>query len=74
LNSILQLNHLHKKYGSIHAVNDLSFSIKKGNVYGILGPNGSRKSTTLEIVFGVVVSKIDHGSNPILPTKYPANL
>jgi len=54
LNSILQLNHLHKKYGSIHAVNDLSFSIKKGNVYGILGPNGSGKSTTLGIVLNVV--------------------
>lgn len=54
METILQLNHLHKKFGSIHAVNDLSFSIEKGNVYGILGPNGSGKSTTLGIVLNVV--------------------
>jgi len=54
LKTILQLKHLHKKYGHIHAVNDLSFSIQKGNVYGILGPNGSGKSTTLGIVLNVV--------------------
>ncbi len=54
METILQLKHLHKKYGPIHAVNDLSFSIEKGNVYGILGPNGSGKSTTLGIVLNVV--------------------
>jgi len=54
LETILQLNKLDKKYGNIHAVKDLSFSIKKGNVYGILGPNGSGKSTTLGIILNVV--------------------
>lgn len=54
MNKVLDLNNLHKKYGTIHAVNDLSFSIEKGNVYGILGPNGSGKSTTLGIVLNVV--------------------
>ncbi len=38
----------------VHAVNNLSFDIKKGNVYGILGPNGSGKSTTLGIILNVV--------------------
>jgi len=38
LETILSLKHLHKKFGRIHAVNDLSFDIQKGNVYGILGP------------------------------------
>ena len=38
----------------MHAVNNVSFEIKKGNVYGILGPNGSGKSTTLGIVLTVV--------------------
>ncbi len=51
---ILSIENLHKKYGSVHAVNNLSFTIKKGNVYGILGPNGSGKSTTLGIVLNVV--------------------
>lgn len=38
----------------MHAVKNMSFEIKKGNVYGILGPNGSGKSTTLGIVLNVV--------------------
>jgi len=54
LETILSLNNLNKKFGKIHAVNNLSFDIKKGNVYGILGPNGSGKSTTLGIILNVV--------------------
>ncbi|HEY9169110.1 MAG TPA: ABC transporter ATP-binding protein [Lutibacter sp.] len=54
METILSLKNLNKKFGSIHAVNDLSFDIKKGNVYGILGPNGSGKSTTLGIILNVV--------------------
>jgi ABC-2 type transport system ATP-binding protein len=54
LETILSINSLHKRYGKIHAVNNVSFEIKKGNVYGILGPNGSGKSTTLGIVLNVV--------------------
>jgi len=54
LETILSLNNLDKKFGKIHAVNNLSFDIKKGNVYGILGPNGSGKSTTLGIILNVV--------------------
>ena len=54
METILSLKNLNKKFGSIHAVNNLSFDIKKGNVYGILGPNGSGKSTTLGIILNVV--------------------
>jgi ABC-2 type transport system ATP-binding protein len=54
LETILSLKNLDKKYGAIHAVNNLSFDIKRGNVYGILGPNGSGKSTTLGIILNVV--------------------
>ena len=54
METILSLKNLDKKYGVVHAVNNLSFDIKKGNVYGILGPNGSGKSTTLGIILNVV--------------------
>ncbi|REE79807.1 ABC-2 type transport system ATP-binding protein [Lutibacter oceani] len=54
METILSIKNLDKKFGNIHAVNNLSFDIKKGNVYGILGPNGSGKSTTLGIILNVV--------------------
>jgi len=60
LKTILSIQNLNKRYGKIHAVNDLSFEIEKGSVYGILGPNGSGKTTTLSIILGVVHS--DSGS------------
>ncbi|TPN84772.1 ABC transporter ATP-binding protein [Aquimarina algicola] len=54
MENILTINNLTKKFGALTAVKNLSFTIKKGNVYGILGPNGSGKSTTLGIVLNVV--------------------
>jgi ABC-2 type transport system ATP-binding protein len=54
LETILSIRNLDKKYGKVHAVNNLSFDIQKGTVYGILGPNGSGKSTTLGIILNVV--------------------
>ncbi|HYD90341.1 MAG TPA: ATP-binding cassette domain-containing protein [Flavobacterium sp.] len=54
METILTINNLDKRFGKVHAVNNVSFEIKKGNVYGILGPNGSGKSTTLGIILNVV--------------------
>jgi len=54
LETILSIRNLHKKFGYVHAVNNVSLEIQKGHVYGILGPNGSGKSTTLGIVLNVV--------------------
>ncbi|WP_115900632.1 ABC transporter ATP-binding protein [Tenacibaculum gallaicum] len=54
METILSIRNLDKKYGKVHAVNNLSFDIQKGTVYGILGPNGSGKSTTLGIILNVV--------------------
>lgn len=54
LETILTIENLDKRYGAVHAVKNVSFEIKKGNVYGILGPNGSGKSTTLGIILNVV--------------------
>ena len=57
---ILEINNLSKRYGKITAVNNLSFSVEKGNIYGILGPNGSGKTTTLGIILGI--TQKDSGS------------
>ena len=54
METILSITNLNKRFGSVHAVKNVSLEIKKGNVYGILGPNGSGKSTTLGIVLNVV--------------------
>lgn len=54
METILTIENLNKHYGRVHAVKNVSFEIKKGNVYGILGPNGSGKSTTLGIILNVV--------------------
>ncbi|WP_091258131.1 ABC transporter ATP-binding protein [Flavobacterium omnivorum] len=54
METILSVKNLNKRYGALQALKNVSFEIKKGNVYGILGPNGSGKSTTLGIALNVV--------------------
>ncbi len=49
---MIEVEHLTKYYGDFLAVNDLSFKIEDGHVYGLLGPNGAGKSTTMNILTG----------------------
>jgi ABC-2 type transport system ATP-binding protein len=58
--TVLQINGLTKRYGAITAVNNLNLQNNAGNVYGILGPNGSGKTTTLGTVLGII--RPDSGS------------
>ncbi len=53
-NTILETTSLSKKYHSVQALNNLSIKVQKGMVFGILGPNGSGKTTTLGILLGVL--------------------
>lgn len=53
---MIQVNHLTKKYGAFLAVDDISFHIEKGHVYGFLGPNGAGKSTTMNIITGCLAA------------------
>jgi len=53
MQNILSIDGLSKDYANVKALKNLSISIQKGDVYGILGPNGSGKTTTLGIVLGV---------------------
>ena len=52
--ALLTVNNLTKEFDKFTAVNNLSFSVNKGDVYGFLGPNGAGKSTTLRMVLGLV--------------------
>jgi ABC-2 type transport system ATP-binding protein len=52
--SVLQIKNISKRYGNIIAVNNLELTVNKGDVYGILGPNGSGKTTTLSIILGIL--------------------
>jgi ABC-2 type transport system ATP-binding protein len=48
--SCIDVNHISKSYGSVHAVDDLNLSVKSGQVFGFLGPNGAGKSTTIKLL------------------------
>ncbi|MCK5433163.1 MAG: ABC transporter ATP-binding protein [Gammaproteobacteria bacterium] len=50
--TLIEVKSLDKKFGTIHAVKNLSFSVKKGEVLGFLGPNGAGKSTTMKMITG----------------------
>lgn len=50
--TLIEVKSLDKKFGAIHAVKNLSFSVKRGEVLGFLGPNGAGKSTTMKMIAG----------------------
>ncbi|MEA5363438.1 ABC transporter ATP-binding protein [Amycolatopsis sp., V23-08] len=52
---VIEVGHLHKRYGEKVAVEDVSFDVERGEIFGILGPNGAGKTTTVECVEGLRV-------------------
>jgi ABC-2 type transport system ATP-binding protein len=61
---VIDVQGLHKEYGATVAVDDVSFSVQEGEIFGILGPNGAGKTTTVECVEGLRVP--DRGSVRVL--------
>ena len=51
--SVIEVEHLHKRYGNDVAVHDVSFSVEEGEIFGVLGPNGAGKTTTVECLSGL---------------------
>ncbi|NLM73661.1 MAG: ATP-binding cassette domain-containing protein [Clostridiaceae bacterium] len=49
MNPILECRHLYKNFGSKSALNDINFSINRGRIVGLLGPNGSGKTTIIKL-------------------------
>lgn len=54
MENTIEVKNLTKKYKNLTAINDLSFSVKKGEILGLLGPNGSGKSTTINCLLSLL--------------------
>ena len=79
---MIEIHGLRKKFGSVEAVRDVSFSAKDGTVVGLLGPNGAGKTTTLRMLSGLMrpdagtihVDNADVVADPIGVQKYMGHL
>ena len=52
MTDLIKIEHLQKHFGDVIALNDLSFKVKKGELFAFLGVNGAGKSTTINIICG----------------------
>jgi branched-chain amino acid transport system ATP-binding protein len=64
---LLEVAGLHKRFGGLVAVRDIGFSIKPGEILGLIGPNGSGKSTVMKLILGI--EKLNAGSVRIAGTE-----
>ncbi len=62
--AVVEVTHLAKSYGSFTAVEDVTFTVEEGEIFGILGPNGAGKTTTVECLQGL--RKADGGEARVL--------
>ena len=62
--NVLELTRVSKRYGAFTAVDDISFAIPRGTIYGFLGPNGAGKTTTIRMILDIL--RPDSGSISIL--------
>jgi ABC-2 type transport system ATP-binding protein len=49
----VKVSHVHKSFGDVHAVGDVSFEVYPGEIFGLLGPNGAGKTTTIRIILDI---------------------
>lgn len=65
---MIAVNHVSKKYGDFLALDDISFTIEDGHIYGLLGPNGAGKSTLLNIITGCLApTDVSSCTNGVAP-------
>lgn len=62
--SVVEISHITKTFGSVKAVDDLSFTVENGEIFGLLGPNGAGKTTVIRIILDIF--RPDHGQVTIL--------
>ena len=64
MENVITVENISKSYGDVRAVQDISFSVRKGEIFGIIGPNGAGKTTTIEMLEGI--RKPDGGNIDVL--------
>ena len=77
-NPIVKVEHLYHRYATQWAIEDINFEIEENGVIGLLGSNGAGKSTTMNIICGVLkqtqgkvyINGIDTLKNPVAARKY----
>ncbi len=52
--NIIEINQLTKFYGEIKGIENVSFNVKEGEIFGFIGPNGAGKSTTIRTLLGLI--------------------
>ncbi|BAP86527.1 ABC transporter ATP-binding protein [Paucilactobacillus hokkaidonensis JCM 18461] len=52
--TVVKIDHLQKKFGKVEALKDITFDVRKGEVFGFIGPNGAGKSTTIRTLLGIL--------------------
>lgn len=50
MEKVLEISHLSKKFGQQYALNDVNLTIRKGDVYGLIGKNGAGKTTLIKVI------------------------
>ena len=58
MTALLELDKVHKRFGGLQAVDDLSFSIRSGEILGLIGPNGAGKTTVFNLINGVYAPEV----------------
>jgi len=70
VNTVLQAQHLKKYYRGVRAVEDVSFEVRRGEIFGFLGPNGAGKTTTIGMTLGLIyptAGKVTLFGEPVTP-------
>lgn len=62
MQKVIKIEHMNKYFGSFKAIDDLSFELEGGKIYGIIGPNGAGKSTTMSLLMGLIFPSSGNGT------------